>query len=179
MQIISDGAVDTIRVSQLKIINLGGHSIPRLPKRLLHLNSSILHFGNNSVSCSCDDMWIKTWRKLTKIDKTNFLFCFTTVTGQTISADDITERLVGCDVDNSENYTLPVILTCLAILLSTLLLFLFFCQEDVRLASRHISRNDNDTLDLDLFVSLDEESAEYDDLFVTICTRSSNVVAIE
>ena len=160
MTSISDGAVVTIRVSQLKIISLAGHSIHRLPKRLLHLNSSILHFGNKSVSCSCGDMWIKTWRKLTNIDKTNFLFCFMTVTGQTISADDITERLVGCDVDNSENYTLPLILTCLAILLSTLLLFLFFCQEDVRLASRHISRNDNETLDLDLFVSFDGENAE-------------------
>ena len=160
MQSISDGIVDTIRVSQIENINLGGHSIPRLPKRLLHLNSSILHFGNNSVRCSCDDMWIKTWRKLTNIDKTNFLFCFTTDTEQTISADDITERLLGCDVENSENYTLPVILTCLAVLLSTLLLFLFFCKDDVRLASRHLSRKDDQGLDLDLFVSFDEESAE-------------------
>ena len=160
MQSISDGAVNTIRVSQIENINLGGHSIHRLPKRLLHLNSSILHFGNNSVRCSCDDMWIKTWRKLTNIDKRNFLFCYTTVTEHTILADDITERLVGCESENSENFTLPVILTCFAVLLSTLLLFLFFCKEDVRLASRHISREDDQWLDFDLFVSFDEENTE-------------------
>ena len=37
---------------------------------------------------------------------------------------------------------------------------LFFCKEDVRLASRHFSRKDDDMLDLDLFVSFDEENAE-------------------
>ena len=45
MQSIPDDTIDTIQVSQLEVINLDGHSIHRLPKRLLHLNSSILNFG--------------------------------------------------------------------------------------------------------------------------------------
>ena len=160
VQNIPDDTIDTLRVSKLEMINFEDHSIFRLPKRLRLLNSSILHFGNNSVSCSCDDMWIKTWRKLTNVDKRNFLFCYTTATEQTISADDITERLLGCDLDRSENYTLPIILSCLAVLLSTMLLLLLFCKDDLRLASRHLSRHGNERLDLDLFVSFDVENSD-------------------
>ena len=159
---ISESAIDKIRESPVQSIHLDGHQISRLPKELLHLNSSIFLFGKNSVGCSCDDLWIKTWRRLTNVDKNNSLYCHTidAETKQIISADDITENLVGCKTDTHENYTLSAILTCLAVLLSTVLLLLFFFKGDLRLACRHLSRKGQDELDMDLFVSFDEENGD-------------------
>ena len=159
---ISESAIDRIRESPAQVIHLDGHQISRLPKKLLNLNSSIFLFGNNSVGCTCDDLWIKTWRRLTNVDKNNFLYCYTidAETEQIISADDITENLVGCKTDTHENYTLSAILTCLAVLLSTVLLLLFFFKGDLRLACRHLSRKGDHELDMDLFVSFDEKNVE-------------------
>ena len=159
---ISESAIDRIRDSKMQIIHLDGHQISRLPKKLFHLNSTIFVFGNNSIGCSCGDLWIKRWRRLTNVDKNNFLNCYTTdaKTKHIISADEITETLVGCKTDTQENYTLSAILTCLAVLLSTILLLLFFFKDDLRLAFRHLSRKGDHELDMDLFVSFDEENGD-------------------
>ena len=44
---ISETAIDKIRESPVQSIHLDGHQISRLPKELLHLNSSIFLFGKN------------------------------------------------------------------------------------------------------------------------------------
>ena len=165
---IAESAIDRIRESPVQVIHLDGHQISLLPKKLLNLNSSIFIFGNNSVGCSCDDLWIKTWRRLTNVDKNNSLYCHTidAETKQIIPADDITENLVGCKTDTHENYTLSAILTCLAVVLSTVLLLLFCFKSDLRIACRHLSRKDDHELDMDLFVSFDEEN---DDIRRFVC----------
>ena len=159
---ISESAIDRIRDSKMHIIHLDGHQISRLPKKLFHLNSSIFLFGNNSIGCSCGDLWIKRWRRLTNVNKNSFLNCYTTdsKTKRIISADEMTESLVGCKTDFQENFTLSAILTCLAVLLCTILLLLFFFKDDLRLACRHLSRKDDLELDMDLFVSFDEENGD-------------------
>ncbi|XP_062566733.1 slit homolog 2 protein-like [Saccostrea cucullata] len=70
---------DTVlsRLGNLESLYLTDHGLPKLTRGFADIDASKVWFGRNSVSCTCQEKWIKAWRLGSKVNSSNPLLCRT------------------------------------------------------------------------------------------------------
>lgn len=143
-------------LSRLERLDLSDHSLSQLINTFKILDAGKVWFGENSISCSCNDQWIEAWRKGGNINESNVLMC-KTGSGTLVHAEKAFSECNKVEAFDTLNW-----LFC--ILPATMLLGLIIAKllwTDFLLLGRHLTKSKfQKKYDNDIFILYDEGNSD-------------------
>ena len=140
----------------MTFLNLSGHSLVELPKRIQLIKIEKIYFGHNPVPCTCENLWIGEWRRRWNAGPNNPLYCQLD-DGEVILSDYVTTSYLNCVSHFSQ--TLVIVSISIMILLILICIFLYYFRYELIILMRKIrSHNKIDVVfEWDCYVSFDGE----------------------
>lgn len=150
---ISDSVPSELK--RLEKLILTDHELHRLSREFVNLDAGKIWFGQNSISCPCDDIWIESWRKVSKVNESNVLMCKT----ESGYINEAEEAFIEClPTDSSGPFWLLFILPC--VLLASLIIAHVF-RFDFLLFKRRLQKpKSKSEYTSDIFILCDEENED-------------------
>ena len=151
---LSDDILNNLET--MTLLNVSGHSLVELPKRIQTVKIERIYFGHNPVPCNCDNLWIGEWRRRWNAGLENPLYCQLDG-GEVKLADYVTDSYLEC----GSNFSLAKVLVSVSIPILLVLFCLFayyFRYEVMVIINKFRTRNKiNVTFEWDCYISFDEE----------------------
>ena len=151
---LSDDILNNLET--MTLLNVSGHSLVELPKRIQTVKIERIYFGHNPVPCNCDNLWIGEWRRRWNAGLENPLYCQLDG-GEVKLADYVTDSYLEC----GSSFSLAKVIVSIsgAILFTSLCLLVFYFKYELVVIMKKIrSQNKiNVPFEWDCYISIDEE----------------------
>ena len=116
----------------------GNYDIKTLPRQIQNFNPCVFHFGDLTIDCSCEDIWIKEWILTSKgssqCNHTRLLQC-NTETGIVLAID-----LPECITNNDGMKTLAILLMSATLVVTLSTIFCHYFRFEIYLFWRRLQQ---------------------------------------
>ncbi|XP_021367939.1 toll-like receptor 7 [Mizuhopecten yessoensis] len=138
-------------------LNATGNKLSSIPRHFQNRNPTYLLLGHILITCSCDDLWMKTWLSFYHEEESHTSYICQNLGGKDITLADFT--LLDCSPDSSELNIILGSLTCFVVIIIVFILGRLFLFPEIYIIYRRRLRRSvrSREFDYDAYISFYDE----------------------